>query len=73
MAGVGSDKTRIKVVTDPGLKLNTHYVTMRGKTSNVNIKLENVPAPANPKTAWLACYSALAALKFAKSPVRFGM
>ena len=36
------------------------------------IKLENVPAPENPKTAWLACYSALAALKAAKSAVRYG-
>jgi hypothetical protein len=24
---------------------------------------ENVPAPENPKTSWLACYSALAALE----------
>jgi len=31
-----------------------------------------VPAPENPKTAWLACYSALAALKLAKSPIRYG-
>ena len=40
--------------------------------SNITLKLENVPAPENPKTAWLACYSALAALKLAQSPVRYG-
>ena len=72
MAGVGFDRTRLKVVADPALTLNTHYITLRGKTGNISIKLESVPAPENPKTSWLACYSALAALKYAKSPVRYG-
>ncbi|MDP1538134.1 MAG: aspartate dehydrogenase [Burkholderiales bacterium] len=72
MAGIGFDRTRLKVVADPALKYNTHVIDIRGKTGNISIKLENVPAPENPKTAWLACYSALAALKLAKSPVRYG-
>ena len=72
MAGIGFDRTRLKVVADPALQYNTHFIDIRGKTGNISIKLENVPAPENPKTAWLACYSALAALKLAKSPVRYG-
>jgi len=72
MAGIGFDRTRLKVVADPGLRYNTHYIDVRGRTGHFSIKLENVPAPDNPKTAWLACYSALAALKAAKSPVRYG-
>jgi len=72
MAGIGFDRTRLKVVADPALKYNTHYIDIKGKSGNISIKLENVPAPDNPKTAWLACYSALAALKLVKSPVRYG-
>src|SRR5262245_18788732 len=72
MAGIGFDKTRHKVVADPALRYNTHYIDVRGRTGNISIKLENVPAPENPKTAWLACYSALAALKAAKASVRYG-
>ena len=72
LAGIGFDRTRLKVVADPALVYNTHYIDIRGSTGNITIKLENVPAPENPKTAWLACYSALAALKLAKSPVRYG-
>ena len=72
MAGVGFDETRLKVVADPALKYNTHSIEIKGKTGNISIRLENVPAPGNPKTAWLACYSALVALKAAKSPVRYG-
>ena len=72
LAGIGFDRTRLKVVADPALKFNTHCIDIKGKTGNISIRLENVPAPDNPKTAWLACYSALAALKLAKSPLRYG-
>ena len=72
MAGIGFDRTRLKVVADPTITRNTHQISIKGKTGNITIKFENVPAPENPKTAWLACYSALAALKLAKSPIRYG-
>jgi len=72
LAGIGFDRTRLKVVADPALKYNTHFIDVAGKTGRFSIKLENVPSPENPKTAWLACYSALAALKGVKSPARFG-
>src|SRR5690349_9798097 len=72
MAGIGFDRTRLKVVADPMLEHNTHYIDVHGKTGHISIKLQNVPAPENPKTAWLACYSALAALKAMQSPIRYG-
>lgn len=72
LAGIGFDRTRLKVVADPRLKYNTHHIEIKGASGNISLKLENVPAPDNPKTAWLACYSALAALNAAKNPVRYG-
>ncbi len=72
LAGIGFDRTRLKVVADPALVYNTHFITIKGATGNISIKLENVPAPENPKTAWLACYSALAALKQSTSRTRYG-
>jgi aspartate dehydrogenase len=72
MAGIGFDRTRLKVVADPALKFNTHYINIRGRTGTIAIKFESVPSPDNPKTAMLACYSALAALKAFGSPVRYG-
>ena len=72
MAGVGFDRTRLKVVADPALKLNTHYITIRGPTGTIGLKFESVPSPDNPKTALLACYSALAAIRALGSPVRYG-
>ncbi len=72
MAGIGFDRTRLKVVADPALKYNTHVISIKGKTGNISVKLENVPAPQNPKTAWLACYSALAALRQMTLKTRYG-
>ena len=72
LAGIGLDRTRLKAVADPQLKYNTHYIEVRGKTGSISIKLENVPSPENPKTAWLACYSALAAVKAVQATTRYG-
>lgn len=72
LAGIGFDRTRLKVVADPALEYNTHYISIRGKTGRIAIKFESVPSPDNPKTALLACYSALAALEAFASPVRYG-
>ena len=72
MAGIGFDLTRLVAVADPTITTNTHTISARGKTGEISITLKNVPAPENPKTAWLACYSALAALKQLQSPIRYG-
>jgi aspartate dehydrogenase len=72
MAGIGFDKTRLKVVADPGLRMNTHYITIRGPSGTISITFESVPFPDNPKTSMLAAFSALAAFRQFNSPVRYG-
>ncbi|MGH8689794.1 MAG: aspartate dehydrogenase [Burkholderiales bacterium] len=72
VAGIGMDRTRLKVVADPALALNTHTIRVSGATGRITLVLENVPAPENPKTSWLACYSAIAALRSLQSRVRYG-
>ena len=72
LAGIGFDRTRLRVVADPTLRFNTHTIEVSGKSGRFSIALENVPAPENPKTAWLACYSALAALRELGTTVRYG-
>lgn len=72
MAGIGFDRTRLRVVADPALTRNTHTIQVAGASGRFSVVLENVPDPENPKTALLACYSALAALRQIASPVRYG-
>lgn len=72
LAGVGFDRTRLKVVADPALRFNTHFIRVKGPTGIIDLRFESVPSPDNPRTAMLACYSALAAFRQFASPVRYG-
>jgi len=72
LAGIGMDRTRLKVVADPALTLNTHTILVTGRSGRFTVVLENVPSPDNPKTSSLACYSALAAVRSLGSRVRYG-
>lgn len=72
LAGIGMDRTWLKVVADPALLLNTHTIRVAGHCGRMTVVLENVPAPDNPKTSWLASYAALAAIQAVESKVRYG-
>lgn len=72
MAGIGFDRTRLVAVADPTIVRNTHVITVKAVTGEISITLQNIPSPENPKTAWLACYSALAAIRQLQSPIRYG-
>ena len=72
LAGIGMDRTRLKVIADPALKLNTHTIRVSGNSGTITVVLENVPSPENPKTSWLACYSAIAALRSLRERARYG-
>jgi len=72
LAGIGFDRTHLTVVADPGLAFNTHFIRIRGPTGMIDVRFESLPSVDNPKTAMLACFSALAALTQFNSPVRYG-
>lgn len=72
LAGIGFDRTQLEVVADPALTHNTHTIRVAGKSGRFTVALENVPSPDNPKTAWLACFSALAALRALSANARYG-
>jgi aspartate dehydrogenase len=72
LAGIGMDRTRLRVVADPAIESNTHTIRVSGRCGRFTIVLENVPTPDNPKTSWLACCSAVDALRSLGSPARYG-
>ena len=62
LLGVGFDRTKVKIVLDPGSHSNSHELRIKGEFGEMTCHTYNVPSPDNPKTSYLASLSAIAAL-----------
>jgi len=72
LAGIGAEKTRVKIVTSPAYTKNIHEVEIAGDFGKISTRTENIPSPTNPKTSTLAILSAIATLEGAVKNVRVG-
>jgi aspartate dehydrogenase len=63
LAGIGFEKTRIRIMCDPQVQTNEHHLKAKGKFGELDVVTRNVPSPRNPKTSYLAALSAIAAIK----------
>jgi aspartate dehydrogenase len=63
LAGIGFEKTRVKIVVDPNIINNQHEIQVKWKFGSFQIKVDNMPSPDNPKTSYLAILSAIECLR----------
>jgi aspartate dehydrogenase len=71
LAGVGPERTRIKIFAVPGQERNQHRILIEGEFGRLRIEVENVPSE-NPRTGKLSYLSAIASLRELGTPVRVG-
>jgi aspartate dehydrogenase len=71
LAGIGPERTRIRIYAVPGLTRNQHRVTVEGEFGRLTIEIENVPSE-NPRTGKLSYLSAIAMLRELGAAVRIG-
>lgn len=71
LAGIGVDRTTVRIVADPGVERNSHTVEVRGDAGSVTTTTENVPSD-NPRTSRLAALSAIALLASMTGSLRIG-
>jgi len=71
-AGIGIDKTKVRVIADPSLKRNVHHISLEGDFGKMETEVENVPSPFNPKTSYLAALSAIATLREIADTIHIG-
>ena len=62
LAGIGPERTRIKLFAVPGQERNEHRITIEGDFGRLRIQVENVPSE-NPRTGKLSYLSAIAMLR----------
>jgi aspartate dehydrogenase len=63
LAGIGFDRTIVRIVCDPQVKTNEHHLEARGRFGELDVVTRNAPSPRNPKTSYLAALSAISAIK----------
>lgn len=62
LAGLGLERTTVRIVADPAATRNVHEVFIRGNFGEATIRLVNQPSPDNPKSSRLASLSVIATL-----------
>ncbi len=62
LAGVGLDRTVVRIIAAPGCRFNQHRIEVRGECGRLSVDVENVPSPTNPRTGLLSIYSCIATL-----------
>lgn len=72
IAGIGPEKTVVRIITSPEYKTNTHEIVVEGEFGKLTAKTENVPSPNNPRTSYLAILSAIAVLRQILGPAKVG-
>ena len=72
LAGIGFDKTKVRIVTDPVVTRNSHKILAHGKFGRLRAEVENMPNPSNPKSSYMASLSAIATLKRIVNPIQIG-
>lgn len=72
LAGIGLEKTKVKIIADPNIIDNIHKISLKGRCGSIYMKLTNKPSPKNPKTSHLACLSAVRVLEDITKNIRIG-
>ena len=63
LAGLGLERTTVRIIADPAASRNTHEVFLRGAFGEATVRLVNIPSPENPRSSSLASYSVIAMLQ----------
>lgn len=72
LAGLGPERTQVRLIADPAVRRNTHHVIARGMAGEVEFTSRNEPFPENPRTSYLAALSAVALVKRLTSSLQVG-
>ena len=72
LAGIGIEKTVVKIIADPNVDKNIHTIHAQGDFGEVNITIENNPSSENSKTSYLTALSILSSLQSLTRQITIG-
>ncbi|MHA1565872.1 MAG: aspartate dehydrogenase [Alphaproteobacteria bacterium] len=72
LAGIGPDRTQLRIWADPTLTRNTHHIEIDADSARFEMTIEGVPSVENPKTGRLTPLSVIATLRGLGATLRVG-
>lgn len=72
LAGLGPDKTTVRIIAVPGGTRNMHTISVEGEFGRFQVEIAGVPSDTNPRTGKLSYLSAIACLQALTAPLRVG-
>ncbi|HUG16663.1 MAG TPA: aspartate dehydrogenase [Thermomicrobiales bacterium] len=72
LAGIGLDRTEVRVIADPAVERNIHTVEVVGAFGSLIFEIRNVPSETNPKTGRIVAMSIVSTLRQARLPLSIG-
>lgn len=72
LAGIGSERTSVKVIADPQIEKNMHTIFAQGTFGEFTFEVVNEAMTENPKTSYLAALSVLASIQEQSSRLKIG-
>jgi len=73
LAGIGLDRTRLKVIADPGIKTHVVEVHARGAFGRFDFVEDVIPTEDNPKTGKLVAMAIVKAVRQLTGPIVIGL
>jgi aspartate dehydrogenase len=62
LAGIGFDRTEVRILADPDCLVNRHEVVAEGAFGTFRFEIQNVPSETNPKTSRIVAASVVKSL-----------
>lgn len=72
LAGLGTQKTRVKLVADPEVTTNEHEITVKGPFGSAVFNLSNAPLPTNPKSSFITAMSIIGTIERLNRTIQIG-
>ncbi len=72
LAGIGPDRTRLRIWADPTIVRNTHHIEIEADSARFEMTIEGIPSAENPRTGRLTPLSIMATLRGLVAPMRVG-
>jgi aspartate dehydrogenase len=63
LAGLGFEKTKVRLIVDPAANGNNHSFVARGTFGEISTSIRSMTLPSNPKTSVLAPFSLIQTIK----------